>query len=317
MYVMLDRSGSMNFKEEGVTVAPWDAVKSALASFMQNPAAAGIGVGLQFFPPQNELLCPLLAPCPAGCTEIPDVFANRCEACDPMGFLPPAVGIQELPGAAGTLVAAMNAAVPDGDTPTMPALQSAGIATTSHAAANPDRKVVIVLATDGLPTRCETEIQPIANVAAAALASSPSVPTFIVGIGSETANLNAIAAAGGTGEAFILDGTTNVEQEFLQAMNEIRGAALGCEYLVPQPAANETPDPNKVNVVFTPDGAAPDTLPQVPNAGECKGQSGWYYTDPTNPTQLTLCPASCDVVEGSAGKIDIELGCATVIAPPR
>lgn len=309
MYIMMDRSGSMNG-------GPWDAVKAALTSFLQNPEAAGIGAGIQFFPAKNLPSCPPFPPCPSGCLEIPGIF-NTCEPCDPQAYLPPAVGIQDLPGAASLIVNEMNSTSPSGGTPTMPALQSAAQATTNHAAANPDRKVVIVLATDGVPTDCVTDISQIASVAAAALNSSPSVPTFVIGIGGELTSLDAIAAAGGTDKAFIVDASTMVEEEFLQAMNEIRGQALGCQYLVPEPAPGENPDPTKLNVVFTPEGGSQDTIPQVPNAGECKGLPGWYYDDPNNPTSLTLCPASCDTVQGAAGQIDIQLGCATVIAPPR
>lgn len=49
MYVMLDRSGSMlGPTADGTT--KWDAVRSALIAFAGDPASAGLGVGLQYFP---------------------------------------------------------------------------------------------------------------------------------------------------------------------------------------------------------------------------------------------------------------------------
>ncbi len=41
--------------------------------------------------------------------------------------------------------------------------------------------------------------------------------------------------AGGTGSAFIVDTSMNVSQQFLAALNKIRGAALGCQYKIPVP----------------------------------------------------------------------------------
>jgi len=49
MYVMLDRSGSMlGLTNDGTT--KWDAVRTALIAFAGDPASAGLGVGLQYFP---------------------------------------------------------------------------------------------------------------------------------------------------------------------------------------------------------------------------------------------------------------------------
>ena len=54
-----------------------------------------------------------------------------------------------------------------------------------------------------------------------------------------------------TGSAFVVDTTQNVNQQFLDALNKIRGAALGCSYLIPLPDGG-TPDFAAVNVnVFT------------------------------------------------------------------
>ncbi|HEX3854247.1 MAG TPA: VWA domain-containing protein, partial [Polyangiaceae bacterium] len=49
MYIMLDTSASM-LDPTSATVTKWDAVKTALTSFLNDTASAGLGVGLQFFP---------------------------------------------------------------------------------------------------------------------------------------------------------------------------------------------------------------------------------------------------------------------------
>ena len=64
-------------------------------------------------------------------------------------------------------------------------------------------------------------------------AATPKIPTFVIGVGSSLSNLNGIASAGGTTSAFLVDTGGNVNQQFLQAMNDIRHAALGCTYSIP------------------------------------------------------------------------------------
>jgi hypothetical protein len=62
MYVMLDVSGSMLEATVGdPNVTKWQAVSSALTDFVNDPASAGIGMGLQVFPIAN-------AAAPAMCT---------------------------------------------------------------------------------------------------------------------------------------------------------------------------------------------------------------------------------------------------------
>ncbi len=303
MYLIVDRSGSMQGNN-------WTAVTNAITTFVNSPDADGIGVGLQFFPLVNEPACPLWQPCGSVCT--PGVVG--CEYCNPNGFLPPAVNIAPLPGVASQIVSAINSTSPNGGTPTMPALQSAGIATTAYAKQHPDRKVIIVLASDGEPSGCNEDINAIAAVAAAARASVPSVSTFTIGIGNIAA-LNTIAAQGGTGQAIVVD-TASGGQAFLDAMNEIRGQALGCEFLMPTPTAGDA-DPDKLNVRFKPEGGADEAFPRVSGASQCQGQDGWYYDNPTDPSLIILCPASCDRVKNIGGEVNIELGCEQIIAPPR
>jgi hypothetical protein len=102
-----------------------------------------------------------------------------------------------------------------------------------------------------------------------------------------------------------------VSAEFLAALNAIRGA-VGCNYKIPTPATGD-PDPNKVNVAFTPDGGAQVIYPRVASEADCKGEKGWYYDNPTDPHQIILCPASCDEVQFVKGKVDVVIGCNSVV----
>ncbi|HYQ44815.1 MAG TPA: VWA domain-containing protein [Polyangiaceae bacterium] len=52
MYIMLDVSGSM-LDTTATQATKWDSVKTALESFLNDSASAGLGVGLQYFPLQK------------------------------------------------------------------------------------------------------------------------------------------------------------------------------------------------------------------------------------------------------------------------
>lgn len=311
MYIMMDKSGSMDGSS-------WNGVKSAITSFVNaGQAVAGIGVGIQFFPAGGGSSCNPFPPCTAGCVNIGGFClpGSGSAECDINSYLPPAVTIQTLPGVAQQIISAMNAQSPGGGTPTLPAMQSAVQATTAYAKQHPDHKVIIVLATDGDPNDCNSSVSNVASEAAKALAANPSVMTFVIGIGN-VSGLNQIAQAGGSGTATIVS-SANANQDFLDAMNAIRGKALGCEFLLPKPSNGGTIDFGKVNVYYTPKGANKGNyLPQVQNASQCGTKPGWYYDDPNNPTKIILCKSSCDQVKNAGGSVDIQLGCQTIVAPP-
>ncbi len=252
--------------------------------------------------------------------------ANSSVSCNTAAYGTPAVNIGVLPSTSQALIDSMNAKPPVGGTPTAAALTGAVDQAKSYATANPTHKVVAVLATDGLPTLCNpTDFNGISNIASTAFNGSPSIPTFVIGVfaGNDMTaktNLDMLASAGGTNQAFIVDTSTNVEQAFLQALNAIRGQKLACEYLIPTPPAGQTLDYGKVNVEHTPMGSAtPTTIYYVGDASKCDPTTGgWYYdVDPASggtPTKIQICPATCAVFD-AGGQIQIALGCATVGVP--
>jgi len=170
-----------------------------------------------------------------------------------------------------------------------------------------------VLATDGDPTECDPSKAHINAIAAAGVSGTPKVLTFVVGVGASLSTLNGIAAAGGTTKAFIVDTNQNVNVQFLAALNAIRGAALGCQYEIPQPDGG-MPDYGKVNVQYTPGGGGmAEEISNYQDKAHCPASGdGWYYDDPAAPTQILLCPATCTKVSGdSTGEVDVVLGCKT------
>lgn len=60
------------------------------------------------------------------------------------------------------------------------------------------------------------------------------------------------------------------------------------------------------------------TLAKVANAAACGPAGGWYYDNDAAPTQVLLCPASCDSLNRASapaetGRIEVLFGCATIV----
>lgn len=169
----------------------------------------------------------------------------------------------------------------------------------------------MLLVTDGLPTDCASTVQSVSQVATEGVTGSPSIPTYVLGLGLTLNNLNQIAQAGGTNTAFIVD--PNSGAALAQAMNDIRGAALPCDYALPNGGAV---DPSKVNIEFSDAGQTATTIANVGDASGCDPSAGgWYYDNPTAPTRAIVCPVTCTTFKAAAdtSTVNVVLGCDTVI----
>lgn len=95
----------------------------------------------------------------------------------------------------------------------------------------------------------------------------------------------------------------------------VAGSQVSCEINVPQPSSGGSIDPNQVSVKYTPGGTGSAViLPQAADAQACGSNDGWYYDDPSMPTKIVLCPATCATVQADdAASVKLELGCANVI----
>jgi hypothetical protein len=297
IFIMLDQSGSMLDTVAGGGTK-WDAVTQALKSFVTQPGLGGISVGIQYFG----------LPDPTD----PFGFSDSCNASD---YAKADVEIAPLPGVAPAIIASINAHSPNTATPTSAALAGAIQHAKDWSAAHPGHVVIDIFATDGDPSECDLDLNNINAIAAAGYSGTPKISTFVIGVGNSLSALNGIAAAGGTGQAFIVDTTQNVNMQFIAALNAIRGAALGCNYKIPVPSVGQ-PDYTKVNVEYTPGGSTtPQIIPQVPGKAQCPASGdAWYYDDPANPTQILLCDATCNKLSmDSMGTVNVVLGCKTVI----
>jgi hypothetical protein len=313
LFLMLDKSASMDSSQNDT----WVPVTGAISQFVSLPGLTKLGMGLGLFPtnpatPAANGPCTSNAQC--GFYECIPVF-NTCsgalspnDSCVATDYQKPVVPIADLPGVGTLIKNAMSSATPDGSSTTLtPALEGAIDYATIWGQAHTDHIVVVVLATDGEPNNCaHNSVAAATAIAKEGFEQTPSIRTYVIGMGSLGA-LNSIANAGGTDQA-ILVSTGNAGQEFLDALNKIRGA-VGCQYVIPTGAKA---DPKKVNVWFTPDGGSPTLIGGVGSAAECLGQQGWYYDDPANPTKILLCPAACDLVTNQKGAVAVKVGCETV-----
>lgn len=100
------------------------------------------------------------------------------------------------------------------------------------------------------------------------------------------------------------------------SMAVVSGAALACEYPIPPPPDGEDFDPDEVNVEFDDGMGGTLEIGRVDTPAACAGvMNGWYYDVPATPTNIVLCPQTCDTIQGFASaSVSIKFGCATIPA---
>jgi hypothetical protein len=298
IYVLLDRSMSMlesitggggfggTMPMPGVP-SKWDSMKEALTKFVNAPEAAGLNVGLGYFPLDGR------------------------QQCDVPSYGTPAVPIDTLPAVATPFLASVNATMPTGRTPTFPALEGA-MRIAQQREAMVGRRVAIALATDGEPNVCDSTLQNVVNTAQ--MASGMGIYTFVIGVGPSLQNLQAIAVAGGTKMAYLVEMATADQLVAAFKAVQMQASKLVCSFAIPPPPAGQKLDPEKVNVRFDSTGGMSFDIGQVQNRTDCGPNGGWYYDNPTNPRVVNLCEASCQKVNSSGeGQISLLFGCGTVL----
>ncbi|MBX3214843.1 MAG: VWA domain-containing protein [Labilithrix sp.] len=296
-----------------LTGRKWIALRGALAAFVDDLAAKpdpNLAVGMYLFSST--------ATKPAGQVDVPISFVDTAHATAVKSrVMPPVFANGGTP-----LAASMN-----GQLPILKAYAPA-------APVKPGGKYVLVVMTDGIPTDGK---QACLTAASTALAGTPSVLTFAVGVGDENASatnvydevfVGDLAEAGGTAPAGcntnwsdadktgfpchfqITPGSKTAQQiqaDFLAAINKIRDTVSSCELALAFNSGDV--DPAKVNVVYTSGSGQSSQI--VQNA-----TNGWTYDDPSAPTKVILHGSSCDALKSDPdGKVKIILGCKTVTGP--
>lgn len=298
MSCSVDRSGCCRESNNPDPLEAWriQPVREAMRAFLQDPASAGIGVGLGYF------------------GDNPVAQNDDPQVCSLENYTDAAVGIQQLPGAAAQLITELDAAEPQGGTPTHLGLNGACEYVTNWKAANPTHKVVILLVTDGIPeASCDANIQLATEAAEQCYAEGAGFETYVLGVVANNSNsldqLNQIAQAGGTEQAYLTD-AADVSASVLAALNAIRAdAAIPCDLQIPPPPPGEDLNPALVNVgVCDPQGQIVST-PYVESQAGCGTNQGWYYDNPTSPQQIRLCNATCETVNAAGSTLFFNVGC--------
>jgi von Willebrand factor type A domain len=323
MQIILDGSGSMNdpLAPGGASGLKWKAASEALVSFFDDLLAKkdlSFGVGLFLFD---------------GTKGVPD-------------FLVPDVSIRQVDATQhAALKSRITQSTPQGGTPIKLALEGQIPLLEKYVAQGSLKakgKRVLVVITDGVPDG-PADVQPTVQgqcvkLVADALAHSPPITTFAVGVGDPASDestynevfVGRLASAGGAAAPGCSPGwnqsspagqtpchfqitpatktAAQIRAELLAAIDAIRGAVSTCEFTLVRPdGTTGVADPSRVNVVLTTSDGKVATVPQ-------DAIDGWTYDDATTPTTVIFHGAACDRVKSETdGKVEIELGCKTLV----
>jgi len=319
----------------------WKPVVEATSAFLEDPSAANIQASLALFPSTgtNSEKCeaaryetPVVA-----MTPLPSaVFRQALDAYGTAAGVGVA-GAYDLPIPGEKFVGVNGRGYAwRGLTPTAAAL--AGTATYLKGLRGSDTEGVyaIVLVTDGVPSVCTGRD---VNATATAIAQTDKIPIYVIGVKNPTvppasppwtmgwncgenavantplvpdpnalANLDSLAAAGGTTRATLVD-TGNpaaTKTVIVDEMRRIRAKSISCELTRPNPPAGETFDPDKVNVRYdSKDGAS---TPLV-YSQDCTAENGWRYKTSANDV-IELCAPVCSRAQSDPwAKVLVEFGC--------
>jgi hypothetical protein len=196
----------------------------------------------------------------------------------------------------------------------------------------PGGKKVMLVMTDGVPNGGPTAQASLIQIAQQEAAANPPLTTFVVGIGEVSSGtgsydarfLSTWAKAGGASPAGcdpnwsggagtpchfqITPGVkpaTQISLELQAAMDEVRGAAKGCEFTLDK--SGGAIDPKKVNVVYIDENGVEQLVTKDP-------VNGWTYDNDQDPSKVILVGQACSKFKQKArAKVQIVLGCKTAV----
>lgn len=255
-------------------------------------------------------------PCPEPsetCT--PSGVCTNTSRCDTEAYRIDA--LTELPAGASRIATRLSGRPLDGGTPTLAAVRGGIASARDRIVQFPRRKPVIVLATDGIPTQCDDDIDRfdfgpsrVDNILPELTAAADEgIDTFIIGvfdpdtIDDGRVNLELMAEASGR-EGFIVDTQGEVGNEVLDALEQLQGDATRCVFNAPWSGGDR---PGVVEVVV--DGGE-RILPHVGRRDACGDSEGFYFETPPSSevetVRFALCPEACR--RGGSG-FQLSIGC--------
>jgi len=283
----------------------WDPVVAATRGFFESSASTGLLAQLTAFP----------------------IDADDDERCSADSYTEPDVSMTELPSTQfGAALDAIRAEDWRGGTPTLAVVEGVLGSLDVYRAEHPGH-YALVLVTDGYPQGCDDDS--IEAVADAVRAAADEVPTYVIGVknppltdddGKEApdtvSNLAAVAEAGGTGMAFIIDtgNSAKTSADFSAAVEKIRGVAIACNLVVPAPPDGRAFEKDHVTVSA---GHGADEMELTYDAS-CATSDAWHYDDLAKPGEVVLCPATCARLQAQPNpELHVGFTCQPVIELPR
>ncbi len=318
MYLIFDRTASMGQDCDYAGGSPPVNSKAcfatyALSQYFMSPQTAGNRLAFEFMSVPDGV-------CAGG--------ANNGEAT-------PLIDMTDLPVAQShALVQAISNETFEGGLGTQIEAALRGIATYTSSHVTPGRTMIGILMTDGDPNGCDNDVGNLAGIVDAHFKAT-GIKTYIIGMdGATLANLERYASVGGAkphtdfcgggpSPCHYWDVGNGSPAAILSALTAIAGQSIvPCVYAIPtSTSTGEAINFGLVNVQYRDKDANPITVSQVSGESACGAQGGWYYnTDPsvTQPTEIHLCPATCDLAKtaGTAAGVNVVFGCQTQIGPP-
>lgn len=335
LMLVVDVSGSMTQVAPGTAMTKWDATKQALSQVVQY-LPPSVAMGMVFYPN--------LDPQPLPHTE-PTEDLGECVNSDIESGAMVAPGLLD-DNQKGLLQGALNNVIVAGGTPTHSAY-TVGLQSL-EATDLPGNKYMLLI-TDGEPTygtgcvgngtTLAANMDPayitdtIAAIGSAYNDLFPPIGTFVIGSpGSEMnysgadarpwlsdaaiAGMTAPLGCSSTGSPMfchfdLTDPNTNFASGLTNALAQILGQVVACEYSLPAAPQGYELDATKVAVKFV-DGAKREFSVPLVNGADCgTSNQGWYWT-PDN--RISLCLATCGLVRADAlSGIVVQYGCEDAI----
>jgi len=285
MIIMVDRSGSMGNNNT------FDPMVSQLDEFLTQRWPSPTAVAINYHPQ-----------------------ASNGDNCILANYVPPNIAFTPIPMDASTIVTDLEAQSPGGQSPMSPILEGSLQYATQQQSQAPDTVVVAILLMDTSPNNCDQNIANNADLAANAL-SFVGVRTYAIALQgfNPVADLDAIALAGGTGQAIDLS-TQGATSDLADELTGIRERAVPCEVELPDIPAGATFDADEVLLNYTPsDTMVTETIAQVASADSCGDDGpGWHWDDADEPTKLMLCAATCKAIkQDAAPAVEVVFDCPT------
>jgi hypothetical protein len=300
-----DISGSMGKgdKKWHDKTLKWDPVVSALRAFFEDPISAGLNASLTFFPAEGD----------------------EDKRCIEEAYATPGVPVTTLPSPVfSNAIAAIEPRSEDdwrGGTPTVWVVRGTLQFIRGYRDSHPG-KYAIVLVTDGYPQGCDDAVDSVqAVVPDVQNAQNERVLTYVIGVANPpidnapdtVSDLHAIAAAGGTRQAYLIDtgDPERTAQTFNSAVDEIRAVSISCALNIPASPDGRSFEKDKVAVNFTSDRGP---LTPLRYDAACTAPNAWHYDSVTSPTQIVLCDSTCHVVQSAVDpRLAVEFTCNSLI----